>query len=104
MINELSFDNANKTFEMGFEETKEVSGLSPIATVERAENGTVITITDINGTTTAEVKDGAEGKAGANGKDGKTPVKGVDYFTEEDIQGIVNNVLAELPNGDEVAY
>lgn len=39
---------------------------------------------------------GAQGAQGAKGADGKTPVKGVDYFTEEDIQEIVARVVAEV--------
>ena len=35
---------------------------------------------------------------------GETPVKGEDYFTDEDIQEIVSEVLEALPNGDEVSY
>lgn len=30
------------------------------------------------------------------GKDGHTPVKGVDYFTEEDKQELINEILEEL--------
>ena len=40
--------------------------------------------------------DGKDGKNGTNGKDGYTPVKGVDYWTEEDkaeIQSYVNNAI-----------
>lgn len=33
-------------------------------------------------------KDGIDGKDGADGQDGYTPVKGVDYFTEEDIASL----------------
>lgn len=72
------------------------------------------------------------GKDGVNGKDGKTPVKGVDYFdgktpvknvdyfdgkdgvngkdgddyvlTEADKKEIANIVLAEFPNGEGVSY
>lgn len=32
-----------------------------------------------------------------NGEDGSTPVKGVDYFTEEDIAEIVERVVAQVP-------
>ena len=39
-----------------------------------------------------------------HGEDGHTPEKGVDYYTEEDKTEIVNDVLAALPNGDEVSY
>lgn len=38
------------------------------------------------------------------GADGHTPVKGTDYWTATDKQEIVNDVLAALPDGTEVAY
>lgn len=41
---------------------------------------------------------------GDPGPKGDTPVKGTDYWTEEDQQSMVNDVLAALPNGDEVKY
>ena len=37
-------------------------------------------------------KNGTNGTNGVNGKDGHTPVKGTDYFTEEEKQEIVNEV------------
>ena len=46
-------------------------------------------------------KDGVDGK---DGTDGKTPVKGEDYFTEEEKAEIVTEVLNALPNLDEVKY
>ena len=52
-------------------------GYSPIATVEQTETGATISIQDKNGTTTAVVNHGADGK---DGKDGYTPQKGIDYF------------------------
>lgn len=67
----------------------------------------------MDGAAIATVEDGADGKpgaagatgpAGVPGKDGHTPVKGTDYWTAEDKQEIVNNVLAALPDGTEVAY
>ena len=39
-----------------------------------------------------------------NGPPGKSPVRGTDYWTAEDKQAIVYQVLAALPNGDEVGY
>lgn len=39
------------------------------------------------------------GKQGTN-----TPIKGVDYWTDADKQEIINEALAMLPVGDEVAY
>lgn len=58
-------------------------------------------------------KDGAPGAQGAQGEKGdkgdpgtpgKTPIRGTDYWTEADKQEIVNDVLAALPDGTEVAY
>ena len=47
---------------------------------------------------------GADGKDGKNGVDGYTPVKGVDYFTEDEVSEMVQAVLAAIPDGDEVNY
>lgn len=55
----------------------------------------------------AKGSDGANGKDGAQGEkgaDGKTPVRGTDYWTEADKQEIVSSVIAALPDGTEVAY
>jgi hypothetical protein len=40
---------------------------------------------------------GEPGINGTNGIDGKTPVKGTDYYTEADKQEMVNNVINALP-------
>ena len=44
------------------------------------------------------------GKDGRDGVDGSTPVKGVDYWTPEDQQSIVNDVLNALPRAEEELY
>lgn len=41
---------------------------------------------------------------GRPGEDGKTPVKGTDYYTEADKQEMVNLVLAALPSSEGVSY
>ena len=56
------------------------------------------------GATGAPGKDGAKGDPGTPGAAGHTPVKGTDYWTAADKQEIVNDVLAALPDGTEVAY
>jgi hypothetical protein len=65
------------------------------------------------GATGAKGDAGATGPAGAPGKDGekgdpgtpgKTPIRGADYWTAADKQEIVNDVLAAIPDGTEVAY
>ena len=73
-------------------------GFSPEAKVEETEDGAKITITDKSGTTEATVKHGKDGA------DGYTPVKGTDYFTEEDKQELIQSVFAQVVNGNEVAY
>ena len=47
---------------------------------------------------------GETGAKGADGADGYTPVKGVDYYTDDDKNELVELVLAALPNGDVVSY
>ena len=47
---------------------------------------------------------GKDGKDGTDGKDGYTPVKGKDYFTEEDINGIVDSVINALPSAEGGSY
>ena len=76
-------------------------GFSPV--VELTKEGTVTTlkITDAEGTKTAEIHDGEQGEAGA---DGKTPEKGIDYFTEEDKTEMVNAVIAALPNAEGASF
>lgn len=47
-------------------------GFSPIATVTQTENGATISITDKNGTTTAQIANGSTGPTGATGAPGKS--------------------------------
>lgn len=47
---------------------------------------------------------GEKGEKGDPGADGKSPVKGTDYFTDADKTAIVQDVIAALPNGDGVYY
>lgn len=48
--------------------------------------------------------DGAQGEPGAPGLDGYTPQKGVDYWTEEDKQEIVDEAAAAVPGADLTGY
>ena len=47
---------------------------------------------------------GATGPQGPQGPAGATPVKGTDYFTDADKAELVTQVIAALPDGDEVSY
>lgn len=51
----------------------------------------------VNGINGANGLDGKDGEPGADGKDGYTPVKGVDYWTENDKAAMVQDVLNALP-------
>lgn len=75
------------------------SGISPKVTVEQTTGGVTVKITDATGTTTAEVKNGKDGNPGSPGK---TPEKGVDYWTAADKSEIVADTIAALPvyNGE----
>lgn len=115
-------------------------GYSPTITVVPIAGGNRLTITDANGTKTVDVMDGEDGangkdgapgekgdkgdkgdpgeagKDGKDGADGYTPVKGVDYFTKEEIQQVaqeaadlvtIDQVLPEqviFPNGASTTY
>ena len=54
----------------------------------------------IDGTNGINGTNGKDGKDGTNGKDGKTPIKGVDYFTQAEIQQIENNAAAKVDLSD----
>lgn len=45
-----------------------------------------------------------QGKKGDTGADGYTPVKGVDYFTADDKNELVQAVLAALPAAEEGSF
>ena len=67
----------------------------------------VITLTDGNTIETTHRVIGVHGKTGSNGADGAdgyTPVRGTDYWTDEDKQGIVADVLAALPVAEGVSF
>ena len=99
-------------------------GVSPTVNVFSDNTGKVIVITDKDGSKTVRVNDGVSptvefnsvtggttlkitDKDGVHSTviyDGNTPEKGVDYWTEADKSEMVEDVLAALPNGNEVEY
>lgn len=74
-------------------------GFSPTATVTKSGNVSILTVTDKNGTTSVQIHDGKDGVGGECGT-GYTPVKGVDYWTEEDKAEIKQYIDAELLGGE----
>ena len=75
---------------------------SVIQTTTSSSDGgnNIITVTLTNGTTsTFYVKNGSKGSTGAKGEDGSTPVRGVDYWTENDKNEIKSYVNDAILNG-----
>lgn len=68
-------------------------GVSPVVEMTKEGDKTTLAITDANGTSTTEILDGKPGERGAAGEDGKTPVKGVDYWTDDEKKEIVDEVV-----------
>lgn len=106
-----------------------VDGISPMAKIVQTSTGATITITDKNGTTISTITNGAKGEQGIQGLQGPkgdtgdkgdkgekgeqgvqgvqgeqgqagyTPVRGVDYWTEQDvntIQGYIDEQLGDI--------
>lgn len=65
-------------------------GVSPTVSTEEIDGGTRVTFTFQGGSETVDL---------LNGKDGKTPVKGIDYFTESEIQDVAKRAAALVPGG-----
>ena len=83
------------------------AGVSPTVNVTQTSSGARITITDAGGTTTANISNGSKGDTGATGPAGPagaTPIKGTDYFTQADIDDMVDAVISELNNADVTGY
>ncbi len=77
-----------------------VPGEAPTVTVTETAEGVIVTATDANGTTSGMVRHGRDGTPGA---DGKTPVKGEDYFTPDEVQEIAERAagMVEVPESPE---
>lgn len=58
---------------------------------------------DAAATILQEAKDSGQFQ-GLPGKDGYTPVKGQDYFTEADVQQLVERVLGQLPSAEDAGF
>lgn len=80
-------------------------GYSPTATVTQTASGATITITDKNGTTTANISNGDTGPQGPQGPQGPKGEDGDDYIlTDQDKADIANIVVNLIPDGNEVYY
>lgn len=67
--------------------------------IDATKSGSVSTVTITNKegiTKSVEIYDGLKGEDGVDGQDGYTPQKGIDYFTEQDIEEIEGDILNEV--------
>lgn len=93
------------------------TAVSPTINVDEIDGGHRVSITDVNGEKTFDVMNGLKGdkgdtgehglqglkgdkgdtgEQGPAGKDGYTPVKGTDYFTEEDKTELIDELEQRL--------
>ena len=78
----------------------------PTKVSQLVNDNNYVDVTEIHNTVTEilEIEKENGDFVGKDGEDGYTPVKGVDYFTEEDKVEMVNRVLAAMDNWDEVSF
>ena len=70
-------------------------------------DGTTSTFTIRNGSKGSQGEQGIQGiqgEPGADGEDGYTPIRGTDYWTDEDKAEIVASVISALPNASGVMF
>ena len=88
-------------------------GYSPSASVTKVDDTATITITDINGTTTASISDGADGQNGIDGQDGAdgfspsasvTKVGDTATITITDKDGTTTASISDGTGGDTVTW
>lgn len=53
---------------------------------------------------TVEYIMGEQGQEGIQGEEGKTPVKGIDYFTEEEIKEMGDYIINNLPKAEDEVF
>lgn len=84
------------TFDTGIESNIEITSekIDAFNTLYTELNLKIIEVNDLKAWIEQFQQDVAEGKYdGKDGQDGYTPIKGVDYFTQADINEIVQNIL-----------
>lgn len=70
----------------------------------RKEGQQTFSYVNLKGQDGRDGKNGVDGTNGQDGADGYTPIKGTDYYTKEDKEELITEVLKRIPNGNEVAY
>lgn len=84
-VNFVQDDKAIDTNFDAYQILKGEDGFSPIVNIAEIENGYRVTITDKESVSSFDVLNG------------KTPIKGVDYFTEQDKIALVAELIEQFP-------
>ena len=101
---DINYDNDNTVYELMSQWSKDLETVGDALTTldekshTHANKDTLDLLSDSNGKLQYNGSDvGLKGDKGATGADGKTPVKGTDYWTAADKAEIVADTLAALP-------
>lgn len=81
-----------------------IADIKQTAASDEAGGANTITITLSDGSVKEFTLLNFSGTPGKDGADGRTPERGVDYWTDVDKQEVINSVLAALPDGEAVSY
>jgi hypothetical protein len=90
-------DELPKILEDNLKQAKESGefSVSVDAVSESTEDGGINTVRFTDGKS-VNIRNGTKGGPGDPGESGKTPEKGVDYFTEEDVSTVAGQVAVQL--------
>lgn len=99
--NKLNVSDLNSAIDTALAEAKasgEFDGSDGVSATH-SWNGTTLTVTSASGTSSVDLKGekGEDGAKGEKGDKGYTPVRGVDYFTDDDKIEVVNSVVQKVP-------
>lgn len=101
--NESTTIIANATISAEVEPTIVINGSIKVGTTTTGETGSNATVSNSGSSTNVVlnfgVPKGEKGDTGATGADGKTPVKGTDYFTASDISEMESTVQTNVESG-----
>lgn len=95
----VNFNESSESVSAGFGEVQAVNGLSAyeIAVKNGFKGSEQEWLTSLQG------EKGLPGPKGDPGTDGRTPAKGVDYYTEEERQALVTDIVQMLKNNVKAA-
>lgn len=107
---DAQFAESEQVFNVGYKNLQTINGKDGSSAYEIAvkngfsgsESAWLESLRGPQGNAGPQGEPGPQGNAGPQGAPGKTPEKGIDYFTEPEKQEFINSVIAGLPvyNGE----